>query len=155
SVNIARFAIYHRDVADGLNHPNGSGAHGCGDPADARVVRLDSAGDAANSRPSREERAWLDGRREVRDIAAYAGREAWRPHKTHYSAERIALLREGRIRYKTGCWIHSGREALMDEQQLRRLKPELDRFLERYAWLFDVNEMHARRMVQGLLRVGE
>src|SRR5262249_23174187 len=43
----------------------------------------------------------------------------------------------------------------MDEQQLRRLKPELDRFLERYAWLFDVNEMHARRMVQGLLRVGE
>src|SRR5258708_38527209 len=43
----------------------------------------------------------------------------------------------------------------MDERQLRRLKPELDHFLDRYACLFDVNETHARRMVQGLLRVGE
>jgi hypothetical protein len=36
----------------------------------------------------------------------------------------------------------------MEERQLRRLKPELDRFLNRYASLFDVNEMHARRMVR-------
>jgi len=43
----------------------------------------------------------------------------------------------------------------MDEQQLRRLKPELDRFLDRYAALFGLNEGHARRMVQGLLHIGE
>src|SRR6266487_6651815 len=45
----------------------------------------------------------------------------------------------------------------MDEQQLRHLKPELDRFLDRYAPLFgrDENQAHARRFVQGLLRGGE
>jgi SRSO17 transposase len=45
----------------------------------------------------------------------------------------------------------------MDEQQLRQLKPELDRFLDRYAPLFgrDENQAHARRLVQGLLRGGE
>ena len=45
----------------------------------------------------------------------------------------------------------------MDEQQLLRLKPELDRFLERYAPLFgrDENQAHARRFVQGLLLGGE
>jgi len=45
----------------------------------------------------------------------------------------------------------------MDEQQLRRLKPELDRFLDRYAPLFgrDENQAHARRLVQGLLHRGE
>ena len=45
----------------------------------------------------------------------------------------------------------------MDEQQLRQLKPELDRFLDRYAPLFgrDQNQAHARRFVQGLLRGGE
>src|SRR4051812_31146365 len=45
----------------------------------------------------------------------------------------------------------------MDEQQLRQLKPELDRFLARYAPLFgrDENQAHARRFVQGLLRGGE
>lgn len=45
----------------------------------------------------------------------------------------------------------------MDEQQLRQLKPELDRFLDRYAPLFgrDENQAHARRFVQGLLRGGE
>src|SRR5262249_40948952 len=46
---------------------------------------------------------------------------------------------------------------LMDERQLRQLKPELDRFLDRYAPLFgrDENQAHARRFVQGLLRGGE
>src|SRR5262245_9553203 len=46
---------------------------------------------------------------------------------------------------------------LMDEQQLRQLKPELDRFLDRYAPLFgrDENQAHARRFVQGLLHGGE
>src|SRR5262249_26501459 len=46
---------------------------------------------------------------------------------------------------------------LMDERQLRQLKPELDRFLERYAPLFgrDENQAHARRFVQGLLHKGE
>jgi SRSO17 transposase len=41
----------------------------------------------------------------------------------------------------------------MDEQQLRRLEPELDRFLDRFAPLFgrDENHAHARRFVQGLL----
>jgi SRSO17 transposase len=45
----------------------------------------------------------------------------------------------------------------MDGQQLRALKPELDRFLERYAPLFgrDENQAHARRFVQGLLHKGE
>ena len=45
----------------------------------------------------------------------------------------------------------------MDGQQLRALKPELDRFLDRYAPLFgrDENQAHARRLVQGLLHKGE
>lgn len=45
----------------------------------------------------------------------------------------------------------------MDEQQLEALKPELDRFLDRYAPLFghDGNQAHARRFVQGLLRGGD
>jgi SRSO17 transposase len=45
----------------------------------------------------------------------------------------------------------------MDGQQLRALKPELDRFLDRYAPLFgrDENQAHARRFVQGLLHKGE
>jgi SRSO17 transposase len=45
----------------------------------------------------------------------------------------------------------------MDEQQLRQLKPELDRFLDCYAPLFGKpeNQAHARRFVQGLLRGGE
>src|SRR6185437_4739900 len=46
---------------------------------------------------------------------------------------------------------------LMDGQQLRALKPELDRFLDRFAPLFgrDENQAHARRFVQGLLHGGE
>ncbi len=45
----------------------------------------------------------------------------------------------------------------MDEQQLQALKPELDRFLDRYAPRFghDGNQAHGRRFVQGLLRGGE
>jgi SRSO17 transposase len=45
----------------------------------------------------------------------------------------------------------------MDEQQLRQLKPELDRFLDRFVPLFgaDENQAHARRFVQGLLRGGD
>ena len=45
----------------------------------------------------------------------------------------------------------------MDGQQLRALKPELDRFLDRYVPLFgrDENQAHARRFVQGLLHKGE
>jgi SRSO17 transposase len=45
----------------------------------------------------------------------------------------------------------------MDGQQLRALKPELDRFLDHYAPLFgrDENQAHARRFVQGLLHKGE
>jgi SRSO17 transposase len=45
----------------------------------------------------------------------------------------------------------------MDERPLRQLKPELDRFLDRYAPLFghDGNAVHARRFVQGLLHRGE
>jgi SRSO17 transposase len=45
----------------------------------------------------------------------------------------------------------------MDEQQLRQLNPELDRFLDCYAPLFGKpeNQAHARRFVQGLLRGGE
>lgn len=41
----------------------------------------------------------------------------------------------------------------MDGEQLRRLKPELDRFVERYAPLFgrEENQHHAGRFVQGLL----
>jgi SRSO17 transposase len=45
----------------------------------------------------------------------------------------------------------------MDEPQLLALKPELDRFLGRFAPLFgrDENRAHARRFVQGLLHGGE
>ena len=45
----------------------------------------------------------------------------------------------------------------MDEQQLRALKPELDRFLDRFAPLFgaEENQAHARCFVQGLLHQGE
>jgi SRSO17 transposase len=45
----------------------------------------------------------------------------------------------------------------MDEQQLLALKPELDRFLDRYAPLFGrgENQAHARRFLQGLLRGGD
>jgi SRSO17 transposase len=45
----------------------------------------------------------------------------------------------------------------MDEQQLLALKPELDRFLDRFAPLFGVeqNQSHARCFVQGLLHEGE
>lgn len=45
----------------------------------------------------------------------------------------------------------------MDEAQLLALKPELDRFLDRFAPLFgrDENQAHARRFVQGLLLGGE
>ncbi|QDV39113.1 IS701 family transposase [Tautonia plasticadhaerens] len=45
----------------------------------------------------------------------------------------------------------------MDEHQLLALKPELDRFLDRFAPLFgrDENQVHARRFVQGLLHGGE
>jgi SRSO17 transposase len=45
----------------------------------------------------------------------------------------------------------------MDEQQLLALKPELDRFLERFAPLFgrEENQAHAYRLVQGLLHGGE
>lgn len=42
----------------------------------------------------------------------------------------------------------------MDEQELLRLKPELDRFLEEFAPLFgrEENQVHASVFVQGLLR---
>ena len=45
----------------------------------------------------------------------------------------------------------------MDEQQLMALKPELDRFLDRFAPLFggEGNQGHARRFVEGLLHGGE
>jgi SRSO17 transposase len=45
----------------------------------------------------------------------------------------------------------------MDEQQLLALKPELDRFLDRFASLFggEGNQAHARRFVEGLLHGGE
>src|SRR5262249_39666856 len=45
----------------------------------------------------------------------------------------------------------------MDVQQLRRLKPEFDLFLERYAPLFGRDEAqdHANRFVQGLLLGGD
>src|SRR5262249_14667419 len=45
----------------------------------------------------------------------------------------------------------------MDVQQLRRLKPEFDLFLERYAPLFgrDEAQAHAHRFVQGLLLGGD
>ncbi|HTH48332.1 MAG TPA: IS701 family transposase [Candidatus Limnocylindria bacterium] len=48
-------------------------------------------------------------------------------------------------------------DMLMDEQQLRQLKPELDHFLAGYAPLFerDANAVHAKRFVQGLLHRGE
>src|SRR5215471_3375535 len=46
---------------------------------------------------------------------------------------------------------------LMDEKQLLALKPELDRFLNRFAPLFgtEENQSHARCFVQGLLHQGE
>jgi SRSO17 transposase len=45
----------------------------------------------------------------------------------------------------------------MDEQQLLALKPELDRFLDRFAPLFggEGNQGHARRFVEGLIHGGE
>src|ERR1700752_1233285 len=45
----------------------------------------------------------------------------------------------------------------MDVRDLRRLKPELDLFLERYAPLFGRDEAqdHANRFVQGLLLGGD
>jgi SRSO17 transposase len=45
----------------------------------------------------------------------------------------------------------------MDEQQLLALKPELDRFLDRFVPLFGAaeNQSHARCFVQGLLHQGE
>lgn len=45
----------------------------------------------------------------------------------------------------------------MDEQQLSALKPELDRFLDRFVPLFgtEQNQKHARCFVQGLLHQGE
>ena len=45
----------------------------------------------------------------------------------------------------------------MDEQQLRELQPELERFLDQYAPLFGQghNPAHARRFVQGLFHGGE
>ena len=45
----------------------------------------------------------------------------------------------------------------MDVQALRRLKPELDQFLERYLPLFGRDEAqdHAHRFVQGLLLGGD
>ena len=45
----------------------------------------------------------------------------------------------------------------MDAQELRRLKPELEAFLDRYAPLFGRDEAqdHARRFVQGLLLGGD
>lgn len=45
----------------------------------------------------------------------------------------------------------------MDEQQLLTLKPELDRFLDRFVPLSGTehNQAHARGFVQGLLHQGE
>ncbi len=45
----------------------------------------------------------------------------------------------------------------MDGTQLRRLKPELDTFLNRYLPLFgrEENQPHAQRFVQGLLGTQE
>jgi SRSO17 transposase len=45
----------------------------------------------------------------------------------------------------------------MDEQELLALKPELDRFLDRFAPLFGLeeNQVHGRCFVQGLLHQGE
>lgn len=45
----------------------------------------------------------------------------------------------------------------MDVQELRRLKPELELFLERFAPLFGRDEAqdHASRFLQGLLLGGE
>src|SRR5438067_3553243 len=71
----------------------------------------------------------------------------------------MALLRGARIGYKSDRSIRSPPIAgsTMDEAQLLSLKPELDRFLDRYAPLFgrDENQAHARRFLQGLLRKGE
>src|SRR5260370_42573596 len=75
--------------------------------------------------------------------------DVYRVIDSYYSAGQIALLREGRKRYKTNSFdsILCGEGRLMDEQQLRALKPELDRFLDRYAPLFgrDETQAHARR----------
>src|SRR3954447_17237199 len=70
------------------------------------------------------------------------------------------LLRHGGIGYKSDHSLRSStvaRGSVMDESQLLALKPELDRFLDRYAPLFgrDENQAHARRFVQGLLHKGE
>ena len=45
----------------------------------------------------------------------------------------------------------------MDVQQLRRLKPELEQYLDRYVPLLGRAETqaHARQFVQGLLQGGE
>jgi hypothetical protein len=76
------------------------------------------------------------------------------PNITAQGAGLIALLRQRRICYKTNpvsAFVFCSGGRLMDEQQLRQLKPELDRFLDLYAPLFgcDENEAHARRFVQG------
>src|SRR3954447_12884544 len=70
------------------------------------------------------------------------------------------LLRHGGIGYKSDHSLRSStvaRGSVMDESQLLALKPELDRFLGRFAPLFgrDENQAHARRFVQGLLHGGE
>ena len=83
---------------------------------------------------------------------------ATRPHD--YSAGLTGLLRDGGIGYKSDHAFRSSpaaRGSAMDESQLLALKPELDRFLDRFAPLFgrDENQAHARRFVQGLLHGGE
>src|SRR4028118_1252863 len=71
----------------------------------------------------------------------------------------MVLRREAGIGYKSHHSIRSPPipGATMDEAQLLALKPELDRFLDRFAPLFgrDENQAHARRFVQGLLQGGE
>src|SRR5262245_25410039 len=54
-------------------------------------------------------------------------------------------------------WGNPCPEALMDVQELRRLKPELELFLERYAALFGHEEAqaHADRFLQGPLLGGD
>jgi SRSO17 transposase len=70
------------------------------------------------------------------------------------------LLRQGEIGYKSDHLYPFSPVAwgsFVDAPQLLALKPELDRFLGRFAPLFgrDENKAHARRFVQGLLRGGE
>ncbi len=72
----------------------------------------------------------------------------------------MGLLRGGRIGYKSDYshrFSPAAQGSVMDESQLLALKPELDRFLDRFAPLFgrDENQTHARRFVQGLLHGGE